>query len=153
MDIILSQLEMSKLEMTIERLSANGQLRLALKHRFSVLLTLHPLTRFLMLWWLPTIKLVSLLFNFATLTNCNINMWFWVVLGDPCERVIWLLKGGDPQAGNHCINGSFRSVPSLFGMQSWHTFLLLPNSHRGDKTPSFAGVQKSEIYKNSIYFF
>lgn len=33
--------------------------------------------------------------------------------------------------------GSFRCVLYLFGMQNWHTFLPLPNSHKGHETPSW----------------
>lgn len=31
---------------------------------------------------------------------------FKVILGDPCERVVWPSKGYDPQVENHCVDGS-----------------------------------------------
>lgn len=48
-----------------------------------------PLIPFLLLWWPPALKLFSLLFhnyNFAILTN---YLCFLMVLGNPCERVVW----------------------------------------------------------------
>lgn len=48
--------------------------------------------------------------------------------------------------------GSFRCVLYFFGMQNWHTFLPLPNSHKGHETPSCVGVKNQKSTKTQFIF-
>lgn len=47
---------------------------------------------------------------------------------------------------------SFRCVLYFFGMQNWHTFLPLPNSHKGHETPSCVGVKNQKSTKTQFIF-
>lgn len=53
-----------------------------------------------MLWWPSAIKLFLLLlytFNFATITDCNVNMWYSeYLICNPCKRVAQHPKGLQP---------------------------------------------------------
>lgn len=56
-----------------------------------------PFKQLLMVWRPPAIKLLLLLLrscNFAAVMNRNVDLYFLMVLGDPCER------GQDPQLEN-----------------------------------------------------
>jgi hypothetical protein len=64
--------------------------------------------QFLIMWWLPTIKLFLLLFqncNFATVLSHNVNIW--------CARyLIWdLQKDHNPEVENHGSEWSLSLYP------------------------------------------
>lgn len=69
----------------------------------------NPLAEFLMLWWVPTIRLSLMLLHschFATAMNLCKYLCFLMVWGNPCERVLWCLpRDRDPQVETIVLKG------------------------------------------------
>ena len=89
-----------------------------------------------MLWWPPTIRLFSLLLhdcNFATVVNCNVNIWYAGYL------IFSSLRGLNPQVENHwsrnCLQKRWKdsSAPKSTSCSFSLSLISVP----GDLAPSW----------------
>lgn len=78
------------------------------KPRLSTFLTLQPLNTVPHVVGTSNHTLISLLlhnYSYATVMNCNINIYVFQFLGNLCERVVLLQRGCDPQVENDYSRG------------------------------------------------
>lgn len=91
------------------------------------------LLQLLRLWWPQTIQLSLLLPRTCNFASCELrckSLCFLMVLGDPCERVIWPQRGRNSQVEDWCSGTSPPTDLKLTQLRAWlpHTpgLKLLP---------------------------